>query len=81
MANSTRGYCQEIFLEQDRHFPFKKIKLIKGKLSYHLILVKHLGQYERPKIVSSLKRRQAKQLIKLPINRPKIKEITGPKIK
>lgn len=35
VKNSTIGYCQDIFVLQDRHFPLRKIKLKTGNSSNH----------------------------------------------
>jgi len=47
VANSTNGYCKEIFLEHFRHLPRKIIKLKIGILSCHFNLYLQFGHSER----------------------------------
>ena len=42
--NSTKKYCELIFLLQLLHFPFKNINDKNGILSCHFILLLHDGQ-------------------------------------
>jgi hypothetical protein len=44
VKSSTNGYLKEIFVKQERHFPFKIKKLNNGKLSYQPTLALHFGQ-------------------------------------
>ncbi len=46
--NSMTGYTIDIDILQDRHLAFKTIKLIRGILSYHFIVLKQYGQNENP---------------------------------
>ena len=46
--NSTIKYLADIILLQFLHFLFKRIKEIKGKLSYQLIFFLQFGQKDRP---------------------------------
>jgi len=70
VRNSTSGYCQEIFCRQWRQRPPKIMKLSSGILSYQAIILRHLGQYDRPIRLSSLYKRHVKQFRKEPMTRP-----------
>jgi len=74
VTNSTKGYCQEIFFPQYRHFLFRIKKLKIGIKSCQFKICLQRGQKERPfkKLppVSSLYIRQFK---KEPTSNPKIK--------
>ena len=45
---STNKYCDEIFLLQFLHLPFKNKKEITGILSFQVIKLLHFGQNDLP---------------------------------
>ena len=51
--NSKTKYLEDIIFLQFLHFLFKKIKEIKGKLSYQLIFFLHFGHKDLPLIICS----------------------------
>ena len=68
------GYCQDIFVLQTEHFPFKKTKLITGKSSYHLNFLAQPKHFDWPEIIDCpVFKRSIMTLRKLPITAPKMK--------
>jgi len=64
-------YCKSIELLQFLHFPFNKIKDIKGILSNHLIEFLHFGQDDRPRTTPLFSgRRYIQTFAKLPQRLP-----------
>jgi hypothetical protein len=48
VKNSTAGYCHEIRLLQEEHFPLKNKKLHTGTSSYQESFLPHAKHLERP---------------------------------